>query len=233
MNNATLIKRLTQINEDAQNNFIKQLIAELKDEELAKGFKGSDKTRLTLARRLQNKMFNRGRPVLSLFHKINDEQYVWCDTAILVKVDKDFVENGGLHTTDKDWVEIHKLYGNEYTKWKANETAYPNVDSVWLTGKPNVKTIDIDVKRLMDFINANKEQNYIKLIADDDTTINFDRQLFYNAMLLSNAYKRERVVFSYVGTLKPIQIDDIAIITPIRYDGGENYVSLDLREENN
>lgn len=233
MTNALLIQRLTDIKNNGgafTTNLINKLIEELKEEELKRGFKGSDKQRLLLAKRLQKSLVKR-RPVLAMYHKVDDKHYIFTDSAFLVKVDKDFVEQGGLHTDDKDWIETFKDGTKDYL-WRANQQAYPNVSECWLDNKADVKTIKVNAVELMNFINANKEKQYFKLIVDNDTTIAFDRLIFYKAMVLSNAYKEKQIELSYRGCLKPIQIGDVAIITPIRTIGDreeEQYPVADIR----
>lgn len=233
MTNALLIKRLTDIKDNGgafTTNLIDKLIEDLKEEELKRGFKGSDKQRLLLAKRLQKNLLNR-RPVLAMYHKVDEEHYVFTDSAFLVKVDKDFVEQGELHTDDKDWAVISKDGIKGYL-WRANQHEYPNVSECWLDNKADTKMIKVNAVGIMNFINANKEKPYFKLIVDNDTTIAFDRLVFYKAMVLSNAYKEKQIEFMYRGCLKPIQIGYVAVITPIRTCGSseeEQYLTLDIR----
>lgn len=233
MTNALLIKRLTDIKDNGgemATNLIEKLIEDLKEEELKRGFKGSDKQRLLLAKKLQKSLVNR-RPVLAMYHKVDEEHYVFTNSAFLVKVDKDFVEQGGLHTDDKDWIETFKN-GTKGYLWRANQHEYPNVSECWLDNKADTKIIKVNAVGIMNFINANKEKPYFKLIVDNQTTIAFDRLTFYKAMVLSNAYKEKQIEFKYRGCLNPIQIGDVAVITPIRTWGSseeEKYPVADIR----
>lgn len=238
MTNATIIQRLTDITMHiADDNFyakdeIKRIITDLKEEELLKGYKPSEKERVQLAKRLQEKGFKRfSGNKLALYHKLDDDMYVWTDSAFLVKVSKDFVEKNELATTDQEVVKTRK--GMPYYVWHANASEYPNTKNIWLK---SYKLLKVNVQKLMTFLKANKEQEVITLRFDDTTKMCFSRELLYNTMVLSNAFIKDEVEFRYLEALKPINVDDIAIATPLRVwdsDGNEqSYVGkcyYDLR----
>lgn len=202
MQNVTMINKLNDlksfcIEDENLINKIDTLIEELKIEETSKGFSTNEKERLKLALSIQKKMMKKGRPIFALWnYNQNDNKYYWTNSAIMVRLSKDNFFNE-LKTTNDD-IKMFDKHGLPYFVWyKQQKNDYPNCSKVWLDTNKEAKKIKINIKDFMLFLKVNKDCEFLNIKIDEETTIAFNRELIYNALILSKVAQQETATMRY------------------------------------
>lgn len=197
-------------------NLLKDLKEKLKEEELLKDYKPSEKERIKLALELQKKGFKSNRPILGLFHIREDKKQIFIsnDTSWLVALkEKDYIS--GVKTTDDTFT-----YEDKRTcfKWDASSKVnYPNTLKIGLSGA--VEEIITYSKQLLNFLKVNKKEDIILSFKGIKALFHADNML--NALILSNAINEEVLKIKYKDNLHMFIFNDTAIVMPYRQVNNE------------
>ena len=247
MNNATLITRLETINVSAQNTALKVLIDELRTEELQKGYSATEKERVKLALSLQEKAFKTAKgcysytrtAMLGLYNKTDDDTYTMVNmfAAYALKVNRAFIEQSKVKTTDDDFTYFDKKGAPIYT-WVSEKSKdnYPKTNGIWFKKSSANKTFKVNVNALMTWLKVNKgvdpntkTDKLGKFVIDDSEYIVFNMTYLYEIMVISGLNQKEKINIYYLHNRKPFMLEEIGLLTPCATTQ-EDYQTHELKE---